>query len=226
MKGFSAWPPSARELKRAIRNQVTQAPDSAALIRTLVDASQDPEQRSEAARKLGGLRAREAVAPLIETLAASEWRLSWACAHALIDIGSRRFGRKLIAVVNRAPDALVKQAAIYAIWILQETRAENTLLKVAANLEDEEEETRSLAVETLGLTNRRRKTQAALAFHLFDPSAHVRYSALCALSAFPRHFPYPPFLEKALTAKLDDPERVDDDRVISTVARQILDSRE
>ena len=228
MKRSCPWPPSERELKRARRDLARQDPAavSVSLIPILLDASRSLEQRSEAAAKLGQLSAREAVAPLIETLAASGWRLSWACAHALIDIGSRRFGRTLIAVVDRAPEPLVKRAAIYAIWMLRETRAENMLIKVAANLGGEEEQTRSMAVEALGFTNRRRKSQAALAFHLFDPSAHVRYSSLCALSAFSGRFPYPPFLEKALIAKLEDPERLDDHRVISALARQILDSRE
>jgi HEAT repeat protein len=228
MKRSSEWPPSARELKRVRRKQAALEPDpdaGAVLILTLLDSSQRTEQRSEAATRLGGIRSREAVVPLIETLATSEWRMAWACSHALIDIGSRRFGRKLIAVVNSASDDPVRQAAIYAIRMLRETRAEDTLIKVAANLKGEEEVTRSMAVETLGFTIRRRKSQAALAVHLFDPSAHVRYSALCALSLFPEHLPYPLFLERALIAKLDDPEHVDDHRVISDLARQILDSR-
>jgi hypothetical protein len=106
--------------------------------------------------------------------------------------------------------------------MLRETRGESDLIRIGEAVDQEEEHTRSMAVEALGNTNRRRKTQRALAARLFDPSVDVRYSALCAIGGY---IPLPEFLIQALTAKLDDPDRVDDHRVVAEYAAEILKSR-
>ena len=96
----------------------------------------------------------------------------WACSHALIHIGSRRHGRALVEIVRAKSSIHVRQAAIYAIWLLGETRAEAVLIRVGADVEGEDPDTRLMAVEALGITGTRRATQAALAAHLFDDDAN------------------------------------------------------
>src|SRR5258708_7210041 len=135
--------------------------------------------RQAPAPLLGGLRNRPATPVLIAALPDDDWHIAWACSSALNRIESRRDGRKLAEVLRRDLPALVRQAAIYSIWMLGETRAESELIRIGEAIDREEEHTRSMAVEALGNTNRRLKTQRALAARLFDPSVDVRYSALC-----------------------------------------------
>lgn len=80
-----------------------------------------------------------------------------------------------------------------------------------------------MATEALGNSVDRRDAQHALARLLFDPSVGVRYSALCALCALQyAPEPLPDFVSQALRAKLDDPGRLDDHRVIAELAARIL----
>jgi len=192
-------------------------------IRILQDTSEPSERREAAASILGGLRSRHSVAALIEVLAEGDLRLSWACMFALTNIGSRRGARRLIAIARGSYPLQARQEAIYALWQLDETRAESLFIQLSRGLETEEEYTSDMATEALGNTCWRPATQKALAERLFDPSPSVRYSALCACSRmFPQPYRFPDFLRRALVAKLDDPDRVDDDRVIATMAGQLL----
>jgi HEAT repeat protein len=94
--------------------------------------------------------------------------------------------------------------------MLNETRAENVLIRIGEDLAGEEEQTRSMAVEALGNTANRLATQLALQRRLFDSSVGVCYSALCALSflSFSSPGTLPLFLKRALSAKLQDAARL------------------
>lgn len=186
----------------------------------LQDQSASVESRSAAAEILGQVRSWESISALLDVLEQGEELLPWACSHALIAIRSKRHMRRLLAILRRSTSLNVKKAAIYTIWCVGEQRAAETLIFVGANLKGEQEGTRSMAVEALGNTVKQHRSQKALAKHLFDPSVDVRYSALCALSRLQP--PLPEFLQAALRAKLDDPAKLDEERVVATLARQIL----
>jgi HEAT repeat protein len=176
-------------------------------------------QRTMAAEALGKIRDRDAVLPLTEALAEGD-PLSNACRWALLQIGSRRGARRLIQIAQGAYPLAARQEAVYTLWRIRELRAEPLFLTLCRDVDTEEEYTRSMATEALGNTSHRHRTQLALAERLFDPSPSVRYSAMCALP-----WKLPDFLRQALTAKLEDPDRVDDNRVIATFASEILAGR-
>ena len=113
-----------------------------------------------------------------------------------------------------------RQEAVYALWQLGEARAECLFIQLCGALNTEEEYTRDMATEALGNTARRLRTQKALRDRLFDPTMSVRYAALCACG----HADSAPwFLREALMAKLTDPGKVDDERVIAKLAAQLLE---
>jgi hypothetical protein len=178
-----------------------------------------------AATILGGLRCRDAVHPFIEALAEGESNLSWACMRALLDIRSRRGARRLMQIVRGKYPLRARQEAIYTLWQLDELRAEPLFLHICAAVDTEEEYTRDMATEALGNTALRPRTRRALAERLSDPSPTIRYAALCACSRMNRNYvpcEFPGFLRRALEAKLGDPDRVDDNRVIAELAAELL----
>ena len=195
----------------------------AGVLAMLRDRSTPSERREAAAAALGGSRWREAVATLINVMAEGQPSLSWTCMKALTDIGSRCGARRLIAIARDNYPLSSRQEAIYTLWQLREVRAESLFIRLGAALDSEEEYTRDMATEALGNTSRRLMSQRALAERLFDPSPSVRYAALCACSMMrPQPFPFPGFLRRALIAKLEDPAKLDEDRVIAVAAAQLL----
>jgi hypothetical protein len=193
----------------------------AEVIRILQDQSANSESREAAASVLRGLRYRGAVEALIEVLGEGHQPLSFACMEALKAIGSRGHARRLIAIVRGDHPLPARQEAIYTLWQLHETRAESLFIRIGAAVDTEEEYTRDMATEALGNTADRSSTQRAIAERLFDPSISVRYAALCACPT--KHLL--PLLRRALVAKLDDPGKVDDNRVIAETAAELLDPR-
>ena len=192
----------------------------AEVVDVLQDSTAPSDRRIAAAAVLGGFRCQNAVHDLIEALAEGELYLSNACMHALLAIRSRRGTRRLIAIARGQYPPRARQEAIYILWWLQDLRAEPLFLRLCAAVDTEEEYTRQMATEALGNTSMRPRSQTALAERLFDPSPSVRYGALCAC-------PYvlPGFLRQALVAKLKDPDKVDDNRVIAKLAAEILGNR-
>jgi HEAT repeat protein len=193
------------------------------IARILQDKSAPVERRQAAAEVLGGLRSGDGVAELIEVLSEGQQQLSWACMHALTSIGSRRGARKLMSIVRGHYPLPARQEAVYALWQLKETRAQSLFIRLSAAVGAEEDYTRDMATEALGNTWWRSAAQRAIAARLFDPSPSVRYSALCACSCMhPQPYSFPDFLRRALVAKLDDLDRVDNSRVIAKTAAALL----
>jgi len=192
-------------------------------IRIAQDRSESPERREAAVAVLGGLRYRDSVGLLIDVLSEGHQKLTSMCMWAITTIGSRRHARKLMDIVRGDYALFARQEAIYTLWQLHELRAEPLFIRVSAALDKEEEYTRDMATEALGNTSRRLTTQRALSARLFDPSISVRYAALCACSMmFPQPYAFPDFLRRALVAKLADPAKVDDNRVIAELAARLL----
>jgi hypothetical protein len=192
-------------------------------IRIARDRSESPERREAAVAVLGGLRYRDSVALLIEVLSEGHEKLTWMCMWAITAIGSRRHARKLMDIVRGDYPLPARQQAMHTLWQLREVRAEPLFIQVSAALDKEDEYMRDMATEALGNTSRRLSTQRALSARLFDPSISVGYAALCACSmkCF-RPYAFPDFLRRALEAKLADPAKVDDNRVIAELAAWLL----
>ena len=142
------------------------------------------------------------------------------CMSALTTIGSRRFARRLIHIARGSYPLPARQEAVYTLWRLHEHRAEPLFIRLSAALGTEEEYTRDMATEALGNTGRRPRSQKAIAERLFDPSVSVRFSALCAVREVNAHTLG--CLRRALVAKLADPGKVDDNRVIAAFAAELL----
>lgn len=194
-------------------------PSPQQLIAWLRDRKLPVEKRIAAAEILGGLRCREAVPAFCEALAEGEPNLIWRCGHPLRDMQCRSATKPLIAIAKGNHPLLARQEAIQTLWFLRDARAESALIRISRSIESEEEYTRDRATEALGSTNRRKASQRAIADRLFDPSVSVRFAALCAC---PSYQPLPEFLHRALKAKLQDPGRVDEYRVIAEEAANIL----
>jgi HEAT repeat protein len=218
-----------REKEEAMQKmRQLEAGSTAEVLAVLRNTSQAQERRVAAAEILGAHRVRDAVLPLIEALTEGERHLSLACMRALLLIRSRRHARRLIEVASGKYPLTARQEAIYALWQLKELRAEPVFLRVSAAIDTEEEYTRDMATEALGNSALRPRTQRALAERLFDPSPSIRYAALCACARMNRNYgpcEFPGFLRRALEAKLDDPDRVDDNRVIAEFAAELLGAR-
>ncbi len=143
------------------------------------------------------------------------------CMSAITTIGSRRGARQLMEIARTSRSLMAKQEAIYTLWMLGETRSEGLFIRFGAAVDTEEEYTRDMATEALGNTHWNPRTQRAIAERLFDPSISVRYSALCAVTEVNERTL--PCLHRALEAKLHDPARLDDERVIADFARRLLE---
>jgi hypothetical protein len=156
---------------------------------------------------------------MIEALAEGQQTLSWMCMTALTGVGSRRNARKLIEIARGDHPLPARQEAIYTLWHLCEPRAEPLFIRVSAALDTEEEYTRDMATEALGNTWWRPRTQRALSERLFDPSVSLRFAALCAV----RNVDAQTLgcLQRALVAKLADPAKVDDNRVVAELAGRL-----
>ena len=191
------------------------------VIAILQDATASPERRENAAFVLRGLRCRDAVSPLIEALSEGHPRVACMCMSALNRISSRQGARRLINIARgRSFPLPARQEAIYTLWSVNERRAEPLFIQLSSAADSEEEYTRDMATEALGNTCWRRRTQKALSERLFDPSASVRFAALCAVARL--YGLMLPCLHQALVAKLDDPGKVDDNRVIATMAAEMF----
>jgi len=151
------------------------------------------------------------------------------CSRAgLVVCGRPPVARRLMQIVRGKYPLSARQEAIYALWQLDELRAEPLFLQICAAVDTEEEYTRDMATEALGNTPFRPRTQRALVERLVDPSPSIRYAALCACSRMNRNYgpcEFPGSLRRALEAKLDDPDRVDDNRVIAELASELLGPR-
>ena len=192
------------------------------VIRLLQNRSETLKRRIVAAQVLEGFRCREGVDALIETLAEGDQRLSWQCMWALTRIESRRGARRLIEIARGPYPLPARQEAINTLWQLNESRGEQLFIRLSAAVETEDWYTRDMATEALGNSWRRPRSQRAIAERLFDPCVSVRYAALCACRGV--NAETLPSLRHALEAKLSDPEKVDDNRVIAVLAADRLNS--
>ncbi len=187
---------------------------------TLRGSGESADSRAAAASGDKEERRAESIPALIDELAQGDLFQAWAASEALIAIGSRRHGRRLVGLLRRDYPQHVRQAAIYAIWLLGETRGEQALIRIGDDL-SENDTLRLMAVEALGNTCTREPSQRALARFVSDPSLNVRYSALCALSGTWKRLP--DFLVSALSERLDDTASLYDEGDVARLARGILD---
>jgi HEAT repeat protein len=151
-----------------------------------VQIARDPRQtdidRASACAEIGRQRSRSALPALIEIVSSGEEREPLFSALAAIGmIGSRAATRPLMKVIARSPP-LKRQCALITLGQLADRRARQLF---ARTLSDPSElaKTRGIAAEALGLLPPSRQVVKALVSALADPSAEVRYSALCGAEA-------------------------------------------
>jgi len=150
----------------------------------IVDCCENPDEQSArqikaclAAEHLG---IRAAVPGLIRLLATDDIQLLEAASRALWMIGSHRSTLRLVSLIRDSKREDVRRCAVYAIGMLADRRAKQTLCHLLTD-QSESEGIRTLAAEALLGLRPRRETIRALIDALRDPSPSVRYSALNTL---------------------------------------------
>lgn len=183
------------------------------------DASQSYEKRASACLLLGQMRARTSVLALINVgLKEEDSILVWTAFAATGAIGNGKATRPLMHLVRTMTSSFKRQAVVFALGGLQDKRARSLLEWVLADLR-EDPKTRGLAAEALGLLRPKTPTVKVLIRALEDPSAEVRYSALCALGALRSRYALP-----AVKRMLEDRTIVDGDKAISYVVTRDIES--
>jgi HEAT repeat protein len=153
------------------------------LIAICGDASRPMEDRLQSCLLLSQLRCREALPQLIKIgFEEQEPKLVWQSVVAIGAIGSLRATRPLLRLLRSTKSKTTRHGVLVALGELADERARRALTGVAVDVK-EEDNIRGLAVEALGLLKPKRQTSRFLVEALGDPSAGVRFSSLCAISA-------------------------------------------
>jgi TonB family protein len=139
--------------------------------------SSDPLTRRDAANKLGALRARDAVRPLIEAVLDNDMAVREAAAFALGQIADRKANDALLSALKDRDDQL-RSTIIFSLGMLGERKSIKVLSKL---LEDRSAEVRSAATVALGLMQDDEAVDEIIDM-LDDPSIDVRYDAVWALA--------------------------------------------
>ncbi len=149
----------------------------------------------------------------------------WECARVIGRSQTRTATRNLIRAVLGTDESIRREAALHALWQLDDRRAVSLFLRVAGNPEGAESEAaRIIAVEALGVGIGRSNVQHAVARYLRDPSKMVRFSALCAAGRL-CHLPRAPItdeLRHSLEETAKDPTTVYEPGDVARLAIEIL----
>ncbi len=191
----------------------------ATMLAVLQDPAEQTDRRLAAIQALSQLRSRSAILPLISAM--REEPLANACAHALIQIGSRRHLRRLVQSLTASTPGFLKQEAIYCLWMLRDRRGAASLARIALDRARESDRTRLMAAEALGNNVRKPFIQRILAHAMLDPCLDVRKSALFALGRL-HDRPMLRVLRQATESRLQDPEVICD----STFGEQVRETLE
>jgi HEAT repeat protein len=147
------------------------------------DKARPQADRVQACLLLGQMKFREALPNLIEIVQQEhEGELVWQSLATIGAIGSRRATRPLLQLLRSTTSAVTRHGAVLGLMQLADERTRGELTRIAAN-KQEEENTRALATEALGLLKSKRRTSRFLIGALHDPSPAVRFSSLCAIGA-------------------------------------------
>jgi hypothetical protein len=160
------------------------------VIRILQDKSASSETREAAAYILRRLRCRDAVEALIDALGEGHERLSDVCMEALTAIGSRRNARRLIDIVRGDHPLPARQKAIYTLWQLQETRAEQLSFASALPWIRRRSIRETWRRRPLGIPRSapRRKERLQIGFSILPSQSASPHSARAAQGTFHRFF--------------------------------------
>lgn len=159
------------------------ARDGRELIAICGDATRPMVDRLQSCLLLSQLRCREALPLLIEIGSeGQEPKLVWQSLVAIGAIGSLRATRPLLRLLRSTKSKATRHGVLVALGELADERARRALTTIAVDVK-EDDSLRGLAVEALGLLKAKRKTSTVLIEALSDPSAGVRFSSLCAISA-------------------------------------------
>jgi len=193
------------------------AKDARDLLTTVSNSAIPIETRVAAIGTLGSLRARVPISQFLKVMSEPVPNLAWAIAHAIGEIGSRRFTRPLIELVRRTGDGASRQAAITALGDLNDPRAVPLLTGIVNDV-SEREDIRALAADALSLMANTKGTQAALIGLTRASSPALRYSGVCALSPWIANLR----VREALEARMEDRASVPNRESVGELARGIL----
>lgn len=153
------------------------------LIKICGDPQRKTEDRELGCFLLGQMRFREAVPVLLEVASSSnQLKLFWAALSAIGSIASRRATRPIHQILNTTNIPAKRQAAVFALSLLQDKRSQRTLIRVLVD-KGEDDCTRDLAAEALGSLVLNHQISKVLIEALKDSSPRVRYGALCGIGA-------------------------------------------
>ena len=148
-----------------------------------MDSSRPARERAQACAWAGQRHLTEALSTLLQIAKTEEDPLLvWESLAALGALGSRVATRPLILFLRSTQSATKRQGATFALGRLYDPRSRSILVKIVSDRK-EDETTRGLAAEALGLLRPAKPSTSALIRALGDDEAEVRYSALLALGA-------------------------------------------
>lgn len=155
----------------------------AELLGVMMDPSRPAAERAQACSWAGQRRLRDALPALLQIARIEENPLLvWASLAALGTLGSRVSTRPLIMIFRSTQSPTKRQGAIFALGRLYDPRARSVLVKIVSDRK-EDDKSRGLAAEALGLLRPAKASTSALIGALGDDEAEVRYSALLAVGA-------------------------------------------
>jgi HEAT repeat protein len=178
-KGLLQWTQDQRQSRsEALSRSLELESEGELRERFRTESRGSVEDRIKAFEIAGLSRTAGSLPFLIQALSEDDENVVWAAAHAVIDFGSRSATRPLIRLAVTASNRSSRQAAIYALGFLRDKRAEQFLIRILKDL-NEDEHTRSLAAEALGQVSRSSRSRKALLKAVHDSSVEVARSAQC-----------------------------------------------
>jgi hypothetical protein len=161
--------------------------------------------------------------------AGADDQVTWEAFNALGMIGNRAITPSLLDLLSQTTEPTRRQQIVYALWFLADRRSIPTLLRLLADVE-EDDSVRGYAAEGLGSHRHTTEILEALAAALSDSSVNVRVSALCALSGAHRVVPkenrnvFQMKVVPAVIGRLTDQEGCQGEETIAEMARSLLDA--
>lgn len=177
-----------------------------------------PLERRDLASELLGLLAPHGMGPQL-VAALAEGRISWMRWIDIAQLDEHQSVKPLLQLLRTTSDETLQLAAIQALWHGRQDRRIGPALIYVSKSPRYSENIRSLATEALQAAGPGKAVIRALGERLFDDSVDIRYSALCAIGTLG----VAGQLSNELRQKLNDPARLDDERVVSKKAAELLD---
>jgi hypothetical protein len=179
---------------------IHSASEAASVLR---DSQQEVTRRAAAAHILAAEEKRRSVPRLLAMMDDAETELVWSIANILGTLASRKPTRQLMRIVRHSKSPQRRDAAIYALGLLNDRRSRSLLSQIVTN-DHEAPYTRGLAADALVTQIRDRHVLRVLLKCHNDPSTEVRFAVINALHVALQDNLEPEYLRGVLQQHLSD----------------------